>query len=107
MVFGRQIKQGDKSSWQGWILGVPGLIREEDGIKSINIDAAERHARRTAFSGEPVVADDPNAGTGQYKYRPCELMTISQVARKLRMPKARLQRKHWRKTLGAFQYGGP
>jgi hypothetical protein len=54
-----------------------------------------------------VEAPDPNDGTGNYQYRPCQLMTTQQVARKLHMPVERLHRKDWRDALGAFQYGGP
>ena len=80
---------------------------EELGINTISTDVAERHARAIASSDEREAEDDPHAGTGRFKYRPCELMTTKQVARKLGMPPGRLQQTHWRETLGAFQYGGP
>ena len=80
---------------------------EELGINTTSIDVAERHARAIASSDEPEAEDDPHAGTGKYQYRPCQLMSTGQVARKLHMPVARLHQKVWRDTLGAFQYGGP
>ena len=80
---------------------------EELGINAISADVAERHARAIASSDEPKAEDDPHAGTGNYQYRPCQLMTTGQVARKLHMPVARLHRQFWRDKLGAFQYGVP
>ena len=55
------------------------------------------------FSAPDVYVDNPQAGF----YRPYQLVTTKQAARKLGIPKERLQRKSWREKLGAFRYGGP